>query len=155
MKQQPSRDSDKLDIVEDRQRSVDWLLRNLGHSTYQSNVDEFEGIQLSSATFEDLRKMMQSRRDFGAYKSSALSGSIMRMAPGANAQRFVLMLSDDFEQFDLEQEVVYDSSFSRKSGGDEGQSKASIFNEIKHVNYFSINFKPCHRHAPAKSHKIR
>lgn len=41
------------------------------------------------------------------------------------------MLSDDFDLFDLEQEVVYDSSFPRNVGN---EGPVSIFAAIKQVS---------------------
>ena len=51
------------------------------------------------------------------------------------------MLSDDFDLFDIEQEVVFDSSFPRNVGS---QGPASIFDAIKQVsgqNYLAHSYR--------------
>ena len=80
-------------------------------------------MALGSMTFQDLRTLLDARRDFSSLRQVALGKISQRVGTDAKPVRLVFMLTDDYDLFNLDQEVVYDSSF------DSGNS-SSIFDEI-------------------------
>jgi len=65
-------------------------------------------MKISELTFQDLERILETRRDFTMLRNTSRVNS----APvhRKDGRRVVFMLSDDYDLFNLDQEVIYDSA---------------------------------------------
>ena len=65
-------------------------------------------MKIDQLSFEDLERMLDTRRDFTLLRDMSRSNSTP--VHKTDGMRVVFMLSDDFNLFNIDQEVIYDSA---------------------------------------------
>ena len=113
-----------------------------------STIEQFDELQISHMDFSDLKRMMESRRDFTMMRDLK-TGMILNTNPTSKEEsncsyRIVFMLSDTFDRFgsnregvsQIDEEVVYDSANDDlivKTGANAMAARTTIKDEIARV----------------------
>ena len=78
-------------------------------------IETFEDIDLERVKFDDLRVLLEGRRDFTDLRrinkvNKKSDKGHLAQSGSQKMPRIVFMINDDFDLFNVDQEVVYDSA---------------------------------------------
>ena len=82
-------------------------------------VEVLENVDISTFTFVEVYEFLKLRRDFTEFGNSSRNSSQKSRNEEVKSEnisseigaRVIIMLADDFDRFDVDEEVIFDSKF--------------------------------------------